>query len=111
MQKVLALIVFVMAVPCGSSYAELYQFTDKEGNIHITDNLAAVPAAQRPRTGAANHQGRRDAIDISGSDPGRNTGSSGNDGEKARLAAPVNSSSSQTLPAKNETGFNANVRS
>lgn len=115
MSKILVLTVLIVAAVCKPSCAELYKFTDEKGNIHITDNLDAVPEAQRPRNRSTDTQDHRrppgKTGDTSRSARSQDPGSSGHAGKKSGPAASLSSRPSGTLPEKNDTSLNIIVQS
>jgi hypothetical protein len=52
--------IFLMSlIPAGASCADIYQYTDQDGNVRWTDDLSQVPEAQR----AAAEQTKKTAAD------------------------------------------------
>lgn len=45
----LALALMLMLLTASSAYAELYEWKDKDGVIHLTDDLGKVPVSERAR--------------------------------------------------------------
>lgn len=114
MSKIMVFAVLIVAAVCKPSYAELYKFTDENGNIHITDNLDAVPQAQRPRSRSADTQDlqrpRGKTGETSRSARSQDPGSSEHGGKKSGTAAPLSSSPTRTLPEKNDTSLDIIVQ-
>lgn len=113
MPKALLLAVLIVIAVCRPSHAELYQYTDEKGNIHITDDPGAVPEVQRQRSSAAREhedQGLRgtSAESLKGA-AGPEPIASPNAGMGSDTAALRRSS--PALPATNETSVNTTSRS
>jgi hypothetical protein len=106
MSKILVLTVLIAAVVCKPSYAELFKYADEKGNIHITDNLDAVPEAQRPRYRSADIQDHESPRGKTG----ETSRSSVASGKRSGPAAPLSSSQAGTLPEKNDTSLNIIVQ-
>jgi hypothetical protein len=113
MPKALLLAVLIVIVVCKPSHAELYQYTDEKGNIHVTDNAGAVPGAQPQRGSAAGEQedqglNSKAAMSLKGI-AGPEPAASSKAGKEPDPAAQRRSS--EALPAQNETSLNTNIQS
>ncbi len=106
MSKILVLTVLFVAAVCRPSWAELYKFTDENGNLHITDNIDAIPEAQRARYRPADMQDRESPRGKTG----ETSGSGAAAGKKSGPAAPLSSSPAGTLPEKNDASLNIIVQ-
>lgn len=104
--KILVLTIIIFAGFCKPSFAELYKFTDAESNIHITDNLDAVPVAQRPRTQPAEAR-----VDQRPLENAKKPSGPAKAVKKEPSTAAVSSTPTSTLPQQKDSGFNIIVQS
>jgi hypothetical protein len=104
--KILVLTIIIFAGLCKPSFAELYRFTDAEGNIHITDNLDAVPVAQQPRTHPAEAR-----VDQRPLENAKKPSEPAEASKKEPRTAAVSSPLPSTLPQQKDGGLNIIVQS